>query len=91
MHKIKGDTDDVIRIYIKKQLLYRSLNKAACDSIDELAVAIGKSKTAIYNAINYLPNRSTTSRFGCWPTAQAIGKALGWDELDIKQWYNGNL
>lgn len=91
MHKIKGNTDDAIRIYKKKQLLYRNLDKAACDSIDDLAKVIGRSRTSIYNAIDYLPYKSTTSRFCCWPTAQAIGKALGWDELDIKQWYNGNL
>lgn len=89
MHKIKLDNEDNRRIFEKKKLLYRDMAKIGYCNIGELSFDIGKSRQAIYNAINYLPYRDSKAQ--CWPTVQAIGKALGWDELDVKQWYNGNL
>lgn len=91
MHKMKLDDEDHKRIYAKKKLLYKDITAAGYNDIGDLAAKIGKSRQAIYNAINYLPYRDSSVRLGCYPTAQAIGAALGWDELDIKQWYNGNL
>lgn len=91
MHKIKLDNEDNRRIFEKKKLLYRDMAKFGYCNIGELAFDIGKSRQAIYNAINYLPYRDSSVRHGCFPTAQAIGRLLGWDELDTKQWYNGNL
>ena len=83
--------EDGERIYKKKKLLYKAMANSGVENMAALAELIGRSKQAIYNAINYLPYRSTSDRIGCKPTAQAIGKVFGWDELDIKQWYNGNL
>lgn len=91
MHKIKLDNEDNRRIFEKKKLLYKGMAVIGYNDIGDLAAKIGKSRQAVYNAINYLPYRSTTARLGCFPTAQAIGQLLGWDELDTKQWYNGNL
>ena len=89
MHKMKIDNKDHRRIYAKKKLLYKDMAAAGYIDIKDLAAKIGKSRQAIYNAVNYLPYRDGKAQ--CFPTAQAIGKLLGWDELDIKQWYNGNL
>lgn len=89
MHKIKLDNEDNRRIFEKKKLLYKGMALIGCIDIRDLAVKIGKSRQAIYNTVNYLPYRD--GKPGCYPTAQAIGAALGWDELDVKQWYNGNL
>lgn len=91
MHKNKILDDDSRRIFEKKKLLYKCMTEAGIENIGALAEQIKKTRTAIYNCINYLPYRSNTTRLGCYPTAQAIGKLLGWDELDIKQWYNGEL
>ena len=91
MHKIKLDNEDNRRIFEKKKLLYKGMALIGYNNIGDLAPKIGKSRQAIYNAINYLPYRDSSVRLGCFPTAQAIGQLLGWDELDIKQWYNGNL
>ena len=89
MHKQKIFDNDSDRIFKKKKLLYKVMAEKDIESIDKLAKVIGKTKTAIYNCINYLPYREYKSP--CYPTAQLIGQRLGWDELDIKQWYNGNL
>ena len=89
MHKIKLDNEDNRRIFEKKKLLYKGMATIGYIDIRDLAAKIGKSRQAIYNAINYLPYRD--GKVKCFPTAQAIGRLLGWDELDIKQWYNGNL
>ena len=91
MHKIKSDNEDKCRIFEKKKLLYKGMALIGYNDIGELAEKIGKSRQAVYNAINYLPYRDSSVRLGCVPTAQAIGQLLGWDELDIKQWYNGYL
>lgn len=91
MHRKYVFDEDSRRICEKKKLLYKSMTEAGIENIGSLAERIKKTRTAIYNCINYLPYRSTTTRLGCYPTAQAIGSALGWDELDVKQWYNGNL
>lgn len=91
MHKQKVYDEDTRRIFEKKKLLYKAMVNSGIENMAALAELIGKSKQAIYNAINYLPYRSNSDRIGCKPTAQAIGQVLGWDELDIKQWYNGNL
>ena len=91
MHKIKLDNEDSRRIFEKKKLLYKGMTLIGYNDIGDLAAKIGKSRQAVYNAINYLPYRDSSVRLGCFPTAQAIGQLLGWDELDIKQWYNGNL
>ena len=91
MHKIKLDNEDNRRIFEKKKLLYKGMTLIGYNDIGDLAAKIGKSRQAIYNAINYLPYRDSSVRLGCFPTAQAIGQLLGWDELDTKQWYNGNL
>lgn len=91
MRKIKLDNEDNRRIFEKKKLLYKGMALIGYNDIGDLAAKIGKSRQAVYNAINYLPYRDSTVRHGCFPTAQAIGQLLGWDELDIKQWYNGNL
>lgn len=91
MHKIKLDNEDNRRIFEKKKLLYKGMTLIGYNDIGDLAAKIGKSRQAIYNAINYLPYRDSSVRLGCYPTAQAIGRLLGWDELDVKQWYNGNL
>ena len=91
MHRKHVFNEDSARILEKKKLLYKCMADCGIENIGALAEQIGKTRTAIYNCINYLPYRSTTTRLGCYPTAQAIGKILGWDELDIKQWYNGNL
>ena len=91
MHRKYVFDEDSRRIFEKKKLLDKSMTEAGIENIGALAELIGKTRTAVYNCINYLPYRSTTVRLGCYPTAQLIGKALGWDELDVKQWYNGNL
>lgn len=91
MHKIKLDNEDSRRIFEKKKLLYKGMTLIGYNDIGDLAAKIGKSRQAVYNAINYLPYRDSSVRLGCFPTAQAIGQLLGWDELDVKQWYNGNL
>lgn len=91
MHKIKLDNEDNRRIFEKKKLLYKGMALIGYNDIGDLAEKIGKSRQAVYNAINYLPYRDSSVRLGCFPTAQAIGQLLGWDELDIKQWYNGDL
>lgn len=91
MHKIKLDNEGNRRIFEKKKLLYKSMVLIGYNNIGDLAAKIGKSRQAIYNAINYLPYRDSCVCRGGFPTAQAIGQLLGWDELDIKQWYNGNL
>lgn len=91
MHRQNRFNEDGERIYKKKKLLYKAMADKGVENIGALAELIGKTRTAVYNCINYLPYRDTTTRLGCYPTAQLIGKALGWDELDIKQWYNGNL
>ena len=91
MHKIELDNEDNRRIFEKKKLLYKGMALIGYNDIGDLAAKIGKSRQAVYNAINYLPYRDSSVRLGCYPTAQAIGQLLGWDELDIKQWYNGNL
>ena len=91
MHKIKLYNEDNRRIFEKKKLLYKGMVLIGYNDIGALAEKIGKSRQAIYNAINYLPYRDSSVHIGCFPTAQAIGQLLGWDELDIKQWYNGNL
>lgn len=91
MHKIKLVNEDNHRIFEKKKLLYKGMALIGYNNIGDLAEKIGKSRQAIYNAINYLPYRDSSVRLGCFPTARAIGRLLGWDELDIKQWYNGNL
>ena len=91
MHKIKLYNEDSRRIFEKKKLLYKGMTLIGYNDIGDLAAKIGKSRQAVYNAINYLPYRDSSVRLGCFPTAQAIGQLLGWDELDIKQWYNGNL
>lgn len=89
MHRMKLDDEDHKRIYAKKKLLYKDMAVAGYNVIGDLAAKIRKSRQAIYNAVNYLPYRD--GKPGCFPTAQAIGQLLGWDELDIKQWYNGDL
>ena len=91
MHKTRVYDEDSRRIFEKKKLLYKAMADKGVENIGALAELIGKTRTAVYNCINYLPYRDTTTRLGCYPTAQAIGSALGWDELDVKQWYNGNL
>ena len=91
MHKIKLDNEDSRRIFEKKKLLYKGMTLIGYNDIGDLAAKIGKSRQAVYNAINYLPYRDSSVRLGCFPTAQAIGQLLGWDELDVKQWYNGKL
>lgn len=91
VHKIKLNNEDNRRIFEKKKILYKGIALIGYNDIGDLAAKIGKSRQAIYNAINYLPYRDSSVRLGCFPTAQAIGRLLGWDELDINQWYNGNL
>lgn len=91
MHKKKVYNEDSRRIFEKKKLLYKSMADSGIENIGALAELIGKTRTAVYNCINYLPYRDTSVYLGCYPTAKLIGQALGWDELDIKQWYNGNL
>ena len=91
MHKQKVYNEDSRRIFEKKKLLYKAMADSDIENIGALAELIGKTRTAVYNCINYLPYRNTTARYGSYPTAQLIGQRLGWDELDIKQWYNGNL
>lgn len=89
MHKIKLDNEDNRRIFEKKKLLYKGMALIGYNGIGDLAAKIGRSRQAIYNAINYLPYRD--GKMQSFPTAQAIGQLLGWDELDVKQWYNGYL
>ena len=91
MRKIKLNNEDSRRIFEKKKLLYKGMTLIGYNDIGDLAAKIGKSRQAVYNAINYLPYRDSSVRLGCFPTAQAIGQLLGWDELDVKQWYNGKL
>lgn len=89
MHKQKIFDNDSDRIFKKKKLLYKAMAAKDIESIDKLAGVIGKTKTSIYNCINYLPYREYKSP--CFPTAEAIGLVLGWGELDVKHWYNGFL